>query len=370
MNINFLKSKILIIDDEPANIALLEDILEEGGFTYFRSTTDSRKALDMYKEIRPDLVLLDLNMPYLDGYQVMDQLKEVEQESYAPILVLTAQSDRNTRIKSLEAGARDFLGKPFDLIEVKQRILNMLEIRLLHNQTRDQNRLLELKVKERTFELEETRREAILRLGRAAEYRDNETGMHVIRMSRLSARLAKEIGLSEKECQLILQASPMHDVGKIGIPDDILLKPDKLNDEEWHTMKKHPEIGAEILSGSRSELMQMAEAIALSHQERWDGSGYPYGLKGEEIPLAGRIVAVADVFDALTSKRYYKDAFTVEESMKIIEENSGKDFEPRLVDAFKNALSEMIKIVKELTDTEPAHILKVYRDSSASDSTN
>lgn len=364
MNVNFLKAKILIVDDEPANVALLEDILEEQGYTYFRSTTDSRKALAMYEEIRPDLVLLDLNMPNLDGFQVMEQLKELEQDSYAPILVLTAQSDRNTRIKSLEAGARDFLGKPFDLIEVKQRIANMLEIRLSHNQTRDQNRILELKVKERTYELEETRREAILRLGRAAEYRDNETGMHVIRMSRLSARLAKEIGLDDKECQLILQASPMHDVGKIGIPDDILLKPGKLNDREWKTMKMHPEIGAKILSGSRSELMQMAESIALSHQERWDGSGYPYGLKGEEIPLAGRIVAVADVFDALTSKRYYKNAFSVEESMKIIEESSGKDFEPRLVEAFKNALPEMIKIVKELTDTEPAHILKVYRESS------
>lgn len=244
MNVNLLKSKILIIDDEVANIALLEDILEEGGFTYFRSTTDSRKALEMYEDMRPDLVLLDLNMPHLDGFQVMEQLKELEEDSYVPILVLTAQSDRNTRIRSLEAGARDFLGKPFDLIEVKQRISNMLEIRLLHNQTKDQNRLLELKVKERTYELEETRREAILRLGRAAEYRDNETGMHVIRMSRLSARLAQEIGLSEKECQLILQASPMHDVGKIGIPDDILLKPDKLNDDEWDTMKKHAEIGA------------------------------------------------------------------------------------------------------------------------------
>ncbi len=364
MNINFLKAKILIIDDEPANVALLEDILEEQGYTYFRSTSDSRKALTMYEEMRPDLVLLDLNMPHLDGFQVMKQLRELEQDSYAPILVLTAQSDRSTRIKSLEAGARDFLGKPFDLIEVKQRIANMLEIRLFHNQTRDQNRLLELKVKERTYELEETRREAILRLGRAAEYRDNETGMHVIRMSRLSALLAKEIGLSEQECQLILQASPMHDVGKIGIPDDILLKPGKLDEKEWKTMKMHPEIGAKILSGSRSELMQMAEAIALSHQERWDGSGYPYGLKGEEIPLAGRIVAVADVFDALTSKRYYKDAFSVEESMKIIEDSSDKDFEPRLVEAFKNALPQMIKIVKELTDTEPAHILKVYRESS------
>ncbi len=369
MNINFLKAKILIVDDEPANIELLEDILENEGYSSFRSTLDSRKTLAMYKEMRPDLVLLDLNMPHLDGFQVMDQLQDLEQDSYAPILVLTAQSDRKTRIQALAAGARDFIGKPFDLAEVKRRISNMLEIRLLHNQVRDQNRILELKVKDRTYELEETRREAILRLGRAAEYRDNETGMHVIRMSRLSARLAKEVGLSEKECQLILQASPMHDVGKIGVPDEILLKPGKLNQKEWETMKMHPEIGAKILSGSRSELMQMAESIALSHQERWDGSGYPSGLKGEEIPLSGRIVAICDVFDALTSKRYYKEAFSVKESMAIIEAGSGKDFEPQLVEAFKRTLPEMVKIVKELPDTETAHILKIYREAAAQDVT-
>ena len=361
MQIDFLKAKILVVDDEQANIALLEDVLENEGYANFKSTADSRKALDLYKEFHPDLVLLDLNMPYLDGFQVMEQLKEVEKDSYAPILVLTAQSDRNTRLRALAAGARDYIEKPFDITEVTQRISNMLEIRLLHNQVRDQNPILEEKVRARTRELEETRKEAILRLGRAAEYRDNETGMHVIRMSRLSAKLAKKIGLSDDECQLILQASPMHDVGKIGIPDEILLKPGKLNKDEWAIMKKHPEIGAEILSGSHSAVMKMAESIALTHQERWDGSGYPNNLKGEEIPLAGRIVAICDVFDALTSKRYYKEAFSMEKSMEIIEQSSGKDFESRLVEAFKKALPEMIRIAKELPDDEPADILKVYR---------
>ena len=361
MQIDFLKAKILVVDDEQANIALLEDVLENEGYANFKSTADSRKALDLYKEFHPDLVLLDLNMPYLDGFQVMEQLKEVEKDSYAPILVLTAQSDRNTRLRALAAGARDYIEKPFDITEVTQRISNMLEIRLLHNQVRDQNLILEEKVRARTRELEETRQEAILRLGRAAEYRDNETGMHVIRMSRLSAKLAKKIGLSEDECQLILQAIPMHDVGKIGIPDEILLKPGKLNKDEWAIMKKHPEIGAEILSGSHSAVMKMAESIALTHQERWDGSGYPNNLKGEEIPLAGRIVAICDVFDALTSKRYYKEAFSIEKSMEIIEQSSGKDFESRLVEAFKKALPEMIRIVKELPDDEPADVLKVYR---------
>ena len=367
METNFLKSKILIVDDEQANISLLEDVLENEGYTHFRSTQDSRKTLEMYKEIRPDLVLLDLNMPYLDGFQVIEQLKEFEKNSYAPVLVLTAQSDRQTRLRALSAGARDYIEKPFDITEVTQRISNMLEIRLLHNQVRDQNLVLEEKVRMRTHELEETRREAILRLGRAAEYRDNETGMHVIRMSRLSAKLAKEIGLSDDECQLILQASPMHDVGKIGIPDEILLKPGKLDEAEWVIMKKHPEIGAGILSGSESKIIQLAETISLTHQERWDGSGYPNNLKGEEIPLVGRVVAICDVFDALTSKRYYKEAFSIEKAMEIIEQASGKDFEPYLVDTFKKVLPEMIRIVKELPDDEPANILKVYRKNSSDD---
>ena len=370
MKVNFLKAKILIVDDEQANVSLLEDILENEEYAHFKSTLDSREAFDLYKQFRPDVVLLDLNMPHLDGFQVMEQLNELEKGSYAPILVLTAQSDRNTRLRALAAGARDFIGKPFDITEVSRRISNMLEIRLLHNQIRDQNQVLEEKVLTRTRELEETRQEAILRLGRAAEYRDNETGMHVIRMSRLSALLAKEIGLSDDECQLILQASPMHDVGKIGIPDNILLKPGKLDEAEWKIMRKHPEIGATILSGSHSKVMQMAEIISLTHQERWDGSGYPQGLKGEGIPLAGRIVALCDVFDALTSKRYYKEAYSIEKAMEIIEESSGKDFEPRLVEAFKRVLPKMIAIVQELPDQETAHILKVYRQLDTPKSEN
>ena len=365
MDVDFLNAKILIIDDEQANILLLEDILDNEGYTQFKSLQDSRHALETYKQFRPDLVLLDLNMPHYDGFQVMEQLQEVEKDSYAPILVLTAQADRNTRLRALAKGARDYIAKPFDITEVSQRISNMLEIRLLHNQVRDQNLILEEKVRLRTHELNETQQEAVLRLGRAAEYRDNETGMHVIRMSRLSARLAKEINLTDEECQLMLQASPMHDVGKIGIPDEILLKPGKLNEEEWVIMRKHPEIGSEILSGSNSAIMQMAESIALTHQERWDGSGYPRGLKGEEIPLAGRIVAICDVFDALTSKRYYKEAYSVEKSMQIIEQGSGKDFEPILVDAFKRILPEMIRIVQELPNDETENVLKVYRKNAS-----
>jgi putative two-component system response regulator len=365
MKVNFLLAKILIIDDESSSITLLEDILENEGYSNFRSIQDSSKALEIYREIRPDLVLLNLDMPDLSGYKVMEQLMEAEKRYTPPVLALTALSDRNNKLRALSAGAREYVEKPFDITEVLHRISNMLEMHLLHNQVRDQNQILEKKVKVRTFELEETRQEAILRLGRAAEYRDNETGMHVIRMSRLSHKLAEEIGMPEQECQLILQASPMHDVGKIGVPDEILLKPGKLDEKEWKIMKKHPEIGAEILSGSHSAVMQIAETIALTHQERWDGSGYPHGLKGEEIPIAGRVVAICDVFDALTSKRYYKEAFSVEKSMEIIEGGKGKDFEPKLVDAFKRVLPDMIRIVKELPDDEPANVLKVYRKASS-----
>ena len=363
----YLDSKILIVDDLKENVRLLNSLLKSAGYYDIYSTTDPREVLEIYQDTKPDLVLLDLNMPHLNGFQVMEQIMEVEKDSYASIMILTAQADQEVRIKALEAGAQDFLSKPFNLIEVNLRIRKMLEIKSLNKQVLENNQNLEKAVRERTLELEETRMETIYRLGRAAEFRDNDTGMHVVRMSLFSQRLAEEFGLDREECKQILHASPMHDVGKIGVPDQILLKPGKLNEEEWAIMKKHPEIGAEILSGSHSSVMQLAETISLTHQERWDGSGYPNNLKGEEIPLSGRIVAICDVFDALTSKRYYKEAFSVEKAMEIIEQGSGKDFEPYLVDTFKKVLPEMIRIVKELPDNEPADTLKVYRKSSSDD---
>lgn len=337
-------SKILIVDDMEDNIYILEGILQESGYKSFKSTIDSRKVISIYAEYQPDLVLLDLEMPYFTGFEVMRMLKEVEHDSYIPVIVLTARSERETRIKALEAGARDFVVKPFDEVEVETRIRNQLEVRLLHNQIKNQNVILEQKVKERTRELAHTRREVIYRLGIAAEFRDNETGDHILRMSKMCEKLALGIGLGKEMADLMLNGSPMHDIGKIGIPDSILLKPGALNDEEWVVMKKHTEIGGQILSGDTSSLLTTARIIAISHHEKWDGTGYPKGLKGDAIPIEGRIAAIADVFDALTSKRPYKEPWSIEDAVKEINSKSGKHFDPALIEVFNKIIPEFAEI--------------------------
>jgi putative two-component system response regulator len=346
-NQQILNAKVLIVDDQPSNVALLGKLLRAEGYANVTATTDSREVMTLYQANSYDVVLLDLNMPHLDGFAVMAQLKQIEQDSYVPILVLTAQADTATRLRALESGARDFLSKPFDRTEVLTRMRNMLEVRLLQNRVRDQNRILERRVSERTQELLETRLEVIRRLGRAAEYRDNETGLHIIRMSKYSEILGRVAGMDEMQCEALLNASPMHDIGKIGIPDTILLKPGKFEPHEWEIMKTHTTIGAEILSGHHSELMEMAQVIAMTHHEKWDGSGYPHGLKGEDIPLVGRIVALADVFDALTSERPYKKAWSVLDALAYIEENRSKHFDPELVEVFHASLPEVMAIKEQ-----------------------
>lgn len=334
---------ILVVDDQPVNVKLLEKVLAAEGYQNVYSTTDSRQSVELYQQHQCDLVLLDLNMPHIDGFGVMDELKKIA-DDYPPILVLTALKDRDSRVRALEGGARDFVSKPFDRVELLSRIRNMLEVRLLNKAMKNQNQILEEKVRERTRELDETRLEIIRRLGRAAEYRDNETGLHIIRMSQYSELLGVAAGMSTTEGLMILNASPMHDIGKIGIPDNILLKTGKLTPEEWEIMKTHATIGAEIMSGHHSDLMQMARVIAMTHHEKWDGTGYPKGLKGEEIPQVGRVVAVADVFDALTTTRPYKKAWPVEEAVTYIVENRGTHFEPLLVDLFQDNLAAILEI--------------------------
>ena len=358
--INVEEGKILIIDDEEGNIRVLERLLRGANFLNIKSISDSRLAVETYHSYQPDLIILDLKMPNMDGFEVMAELKKINMEMYLPILVLTAQREHSTRLKALESGAKDFLTKPFELAEALTRVSNLMEVKMLNNKIYDHNSNLETLVRERTQELEQTRLEIIHRLGRAAEFRDNETGRHVIRLSHMVERLAREIGMSEDDCKLLLHASPLHDVGKIGIPDTILLKEGELTPEEWEAMKMHPVIGAEILSGSDSKMMKMAETICLTHQERWDGLGYPLGLKEDEIPLVGRIVAVCDVFDALTSKRPYKKAYSIEKAMEIIESKSGTDFEPRLVETFKKILPDMLDIVQEFADGEQEEMLKSF----------
>lgn len=347
---NIKEAKILIVDDQPANVTLIEKMLDIDGYINVLSTTDPTQVESIYMEQNSDLILLDLNMPVMDGYQVLTKIREVDPD-YPPIIVLTAQSDRESRIKALDLGARDFLAKPFDRVELMTRIRNMLEVRIMTTAMKNQNKILDGMVKVRTQELNDTRLEVIRRLGRAAEYRDDMTGFHIIRMSRYSQLLALAAGMDEKKSEILLNASPMHDIGKIGIPDSVLLKPGKLDAEEWTTMKTHVDIGVEILSGSDSALMNMAAEVAQNHHEKWDGTGYPCGLAGEDIPFTGRVVAVADVFDALTTERPYKNAWSVEKSIEFLKEQSGNHFEPKLVELFLEILPDILQIRDQYSDT-------------------
>ncbi len=345
-----LAASVLIVDDQPVNIQLLKMLLREVGYRNVVTTTDPREALGLYKQHKPDIVLLDLQMPHLDGFGVMAQLREVEPLGVPPILVLTADMDPETRYRALRSGARDFLNKPFDQVETASRIQNLIEMRFLHKRLADSNRLLEQRVRDRTADVRRTQLEVIHRLGRAAEYKDNETGYHIIRMSLYCGALARAIGIPEAEVEVLQEASPMHDVGKIGIPDRILLKPGKLNAEEWEVMQKHAEIGADLLSGSDSPLIQMAQNIAWTHHEKWDGKGYPRGLAAEDIPLAGRIGAICDVFDALTSERPYKHAWTIEDAMAELQRGAGSHFDPTLVAVFATILPEVLEIRSRYQD--------------------
>ncbi len=338
------QTRILIVDDEPANLKLLDKMLSTQGYGQRILVQDPRETLDRYREAPTDLILLDINMPHLDGFQVMEQLKALDDPLLPPIVILTAQHGKDFLLRALAAGARDFITKPFDRNELLMRVRNLLDAQLAHRLVHDQKAVLEEMVRQRTQELNDTRLQVIRRLGRAAEFRDNETGLHIIRMSKTSALLAHSLGWGEAECELMLNASPMHDIGKIGIPDNILLKPGKLEPHEWEVMKTHAAIGAELLAGDDSALLRMAKEIALAHHEKWDGSGYPNGLAGPAIPQSGRIVALADVFDALTSSRPYKRAWPVDDAVAYIRDNSGKHFDPAVVAHFESCLPEILAI--------------------------
>lgn len=342
--------QILIVDDEPSNLKLMERMLRGQGYQHLKLVGDPRDVLGAYQTDRPDLILLDVNMPHLDGYQVMQQLQALEDPLLPPIIILTAQNGKDYLLRSLALGARDFISKPFDVNELIMRVRNLLEAQLAHRLLLDQKNMLEEMVRARTEELHHTRLEIVQRLGKAAEYRDEETGNHILRMSHTSALLARALGWSEAECDLLLNASPMHDIGKIGIPDAILRKPGKLDADEWAIMQTHAEIGAKLLDGDDSTLMQMARDIAWCHHEKWDGSGYPRGLAGESIPMAARIAALADVFDALTSERPYKQAWSIDEAMRWIKDGSGRHFDPQLPDLFEQNLPEILRIRERFSE--------------------
>jgi putative two-component system response regulator len=340
----FKHARILIIDDEPSNVRVLQRLLERNGFGRIETTSNPREAADLYVKYRPDLILLDLHMPEMDGLAVMDQLNEIAEASYLPILMLTGDLTPEARQQALSHGAKDFVSKPFHADEVLLRIRTLLETRFLYFQVQSQNQILEAKVRERTRELEAAQVEIIERLARAAEYRDDITGQHTERVGQMAALLAREIGMSDPQVSLIRRAAPLHDVGKIGVPDKVLLKPGKLTVDEFEEVKRHTHIGARILSGSRFSVLRLAEEIAFSHHERWNGEGY-VGTRADKIPLAGRIVAVADVFDALTQKRPYKAAWPIAEAIAEIERQRSRQFDPDVVDAFLRVIEQQSRRV-------------------------
>jgi putative two-component system response regulator len=342
MNDTPSQQTILVVDDTPENIDLLTEVLNPHYRTKIAINGD--RALKIaFSDTPPDLILLDIMMPGVSGYEVCAKLKENPDTRGIPVIFVTAMGEVEDERRGLELGAVDYITKPISPAIVLARVKTHLA---LYDQTRELERMVAL----RTAELEKTRQQIILRLGRAAEFKDNETGKHVIRMSHYSRLIAHAAGMGAESVNLLFNAAPMHDVGKIGIPDSVLLKPGKLNDAEWNVMRKHPEIGGEIIGVHHDDLLRMAREVALTHHEKWDGSGYPSQIRGEEIPLSGRIVAYADVFDALTSERPYKRAWSAEDAVRLIEENAGTHFDPGLLQPFKEMLPEILKIRELYTE--------------------
>ena len=317
------RPRLLLVDDEPTNLQVLRHVLQADYRLLF--ATDGARALQVAREQLPQLILLDIMMPGMDGYAVCRALKADPATAGIPVIFITALNDSQDETAGFDVGGVDYLTKPVSPPVVRARVRTHLSL-------------------VRMEELRETRLQIVQRLGRAAEYKDNETGMHVIRMSHFSQLLALAAGCSPAWAEDLLNAAPMHDVGKIGIPDAVLRKPGPLDADEWATMRRHPEIGAEIIGEYPSGVLQLAREIALAHHEKWDGSGYPRGLAGEAIPLSARIVAIADVFDALTTRRPYKEPWPVQEAMNHIAAQAGKHFDPALVALFAPLLPQLLEI--------------------------
>jgi len=356
-------ARILVVDDEPANTVLLERILRSVGHRRVTATTDPLEAWALFehglRQRAPfDLLCTDLHMPGLDGLQLIERVTAATPEGdFLPILVLTADLQPAAEREALARGAQDFVTKPFRREQIRLRVGNLLRTRYLHLRLREHAGRLEELVLERTIELEAARLDALERLASAAEYRDHATGRHAQRVGLLAALLGERLGLDADAVELLSRAAPLHDVGKIGIPDHILLKPGRLTDDEFSQMKVHVEVGSRLLSQGRSRLIVMAERIATYHHERWDGSGYPRGLRGDDIPLVGQIVAVADVFDTLIHERPYKHAWPLAEAVAEVRRQRGRWFAPRVVDAFLALLAERPELPADLDGVVDAHAL-------------
>ncbi|MDQ5815951.1 MAG: response regulator [Actinomycetota bacterium] len=339
-------ARIVVVDDSDSIVQLLTEVLALDGYLNVIGVTDPRLAIPTIEESDPDLLILDLHMQQLGGLEIMAELsRHASPHAPLPILVLTADTSPEMRQRALLGGAKEFLTKPFDSAEALLRVRNLLETRMLHQTLKDENRVLELAVRERTRELEDLRVEILQRLALAAEYRDDATLRHTERVGRTAALLALELGVApDGDGDLVFRAAQLHDIGKIGIPDAILLKEGHLSPAEFDRMKDHTVIGARILSENRFELLRLAEEIAMTHHERWAGGGYPRGLTGPEIPLIGRVVALADVFDALIHKRPYKQAWSVDRALEEIAGERERQFDPNVVDAFDRIRDEVIAL--------------------------
>jgi putative two-component system response regulator len=365
-----LHAKIMVIDDSKLERKLLAAFLKPQNYEIIEADGGPH-SIELVRAHRPDLVLLDLILDGITGLEICTQLKKDEELRLIPVVMVTAYGDKQSRVKGLEAGADDFLIKPVDRAELVARVKSSLKVKAYHEYARlkDYYHNLELAVREKTSQLENALKQikeanvsltqayldTLYRLSIAAEYRDDDTAGHIKRISHYSLAISRSLGLPSALCEMISQASPLHDVGKIGIPDKVLLKPCKLTWDEWQIMKQHTIIGANILAGSDNKLLQIAEQIALSHHEKFDGSGYPYGLAGQKIPLTSRIVTLADVFDALTSKRIYKPIFSVSEAVKIIKDSTGSHFDPEITNAFFKVFDDILSIKEQFKDEKAGH---------------
>ncbi|MBJ7552608.1 HD-GYP domain-containing protein [Marinomonas ostreistagni] len=339
------QSTILVIDDIAENIDVISNILNDE--YEIKAANQGILAFKILERFNVDLILLDIMMPDMDGYEVCQRIKDNPKLCHIPIIFLTAMNSQEDEQRGFDLGAADFIAKPFSAAILKARVSSQLK---LANYAKD----LAKQVHERTQELAVSRLEIIECLALASEFRDNETGNHVIRVGEYCRLIASKMGLAKNTCDLIALTAPLHDIGKIAIPDNILLKPGRLTEEEFKVMQSHTEAGAQILEGSQSDLLQAARTIAISHHEKWDGSGYPKGLKGEEIPLYGRIVALCDVYDALSSIRPYKDAWSKEQVEAYINELSGSQFDPTLVEHFNHVKDDFYQILQEHKDEPPS----------------
>lgn len=344
--------QVLIVDDTEINLILFEALVKKLGDAESKTFSDSAAGLAWAQSSDPDLVIVDYMMPELDGVEFIRRLRQTPGKESIPILMVTANDQKQVRYRALDVGATDFLTKPVDKIEFLARVANMLSLSNARKKLADRAAWLAEEVRKATIEIVQRERETVIRLSKAAEYRDPETGAHILRMAHYSELIARGLGLPQSDQELLLEAAPMHDIGKVGIADNILLKPGRLTPEEFEIMKQHAVYGYEILKGSSSRVLQAGAAIARAHHEKFDGTGYPNKLQGDAIPIFSRIVAVADVFDALTSERPYKKAWTLERASQHIKESARTHFDPACVATFFEQWDAVLEIRQRFADEE------------------